>query len=122
MVGWILRVVVAAALLGSAGVHYFLWTEGYPGIVGPLFLLDAIAGLVLAIAVLAWRHWLPALGAAGFGALTLGAYVLAATVGFAGNHDQFNSQPEYWGVITEAVCIVGGLALMFVKDRRRTTV
>jgi hypothetical protein len=39
-----------------------------------------------------------------------------------GNHDQFNSQPEYWGVITEAVCIVGGLALMFVKDRRRATV
>ncbi|MFJ1764536.1 hypothetical protein ACIOD2_29730 [Amycolatopsis sp. NPDC088138] len=122
MVGWVLRIVVAAALLGSAGVHYLLWTEDYPGIVGPLFLLDAIGGLVLAIAVLAWRHWLPALGAVGFGVLTLGAYVLAATVGFAGNHDQFNSQPEYWGVITEAVCIVGGLALMFVKDRRRVAV
>ncbi|MDQ7803315.1 hypothetical protein Q5425_06210 [Amycolatopsis sp. A133] len=121
MVSWVLRIVVAAALLGSAGVHYFLWTQDYPGLTGTLFLLDAIAGLVLAIAVLAWRHWLPALGAAGFGALTLGAYVLAATVGFMGNHDQFNSQPEYWGVITEAVCIVGGLALLFVKDRRRVT-
>ena len=88
MVSWVLRIVVAAALLGSAGVHYFLWTQDYPGLVGPLFLLDAIAGLVLAIAVLAWRHWLPALGAAGFGALTLGAYVLAATVGFMGNHGE----------------------------------
>ena len=123
MTSWVLRILVAAALLGSAGVHYFLWTQGYPGLVGPLFLLDAIAGLVFAIAVLAWRHWLPALAAAGFGAATLGAYVLAATVGFMGQHDQFNSQPEYWGVITEAVCIAGGVALLvvFAKDRRRVS-
>ncbi len=122
MVGWILRVVVAAALLGSAGVHYFLWTQGYPGIVGPLFLLNAVAGLVIAIGVLAWRHWLPALLAAGFGVATLVPYTLAATVGFLGMHDQFNSQPEYWGVITEAVCILGGIALLFVRDRRKASV
>jgi len=122
MVGWILRVVVAAALLGSAGVHYFLWTQGYSGIVGPLFLLNAIAGLVIAIGVLAWRHWLPPLLAAGFGVATLVPYILAATVGFLGVHDQFNSQPEYWGVITEAVCIVGGLALLFVRDRKKASV
>ena len=28
MVGWVLRIVVAAGLLGSAGVHYFLFTQG----------------------------------------------------------------------------------------------
>jgi len=122
MVGWILRVLVAAGLLGSAGVHYFLWTQGYSGIIGPLFLLNAIAGLVIAIGVLVWRHWLPALLAAGFGVATLVPYILAATVGFLGMHDQFNSQPEYWGVITEAVCIVGGLALLFVGDRKKATV
>ncbi len=122
MMGWILRVVVAAALLGSAGVHYFLWTQGYSGIIGPLFLLNAIAGLVIAIGVLFWRHWLPALLAAGFGVATLVPYVLAATVGFLGQHDQFNSQPEYWGVITEAVCIVGGLALLLVRDRSKASV
>ncbi|EWM10683.1 hypothetical protein [Kutzneria sp. 744] len=106
MIGWVLRIVVAVALLGSAGVHYFLFTQGYPGIVTPLFLLNAIGGLVLAIAVLAWRHWLPALGALGFGVLTLGSYVLAATVGFLGQHDEFNSQPEYWSVITEVICLL----------------
>jgi hypothetical protein len=118
MIGWVLRVVVAAALLGSAGVHFFLFRQGYPGIVTPLFLLNAVGGLVLAIAVLAWRHWLPALGALGFGVLTLGSYVLAATVGFLGQHDQFNSQPEYWGVITESVCILGGIALLAMSNRR----
>jgi hypothetical protein len=117
MIGWVLRIVVAVALLGSAGVHYFLFTQGYPGIVTPLFLLNAIGGLVLAIAVLAWRHWLPALGALGFGVLTLGSYVLAATVGFLGQHDEFNSQPEYWSVITEVICIVGGIALLAMRNR-----
>jgi hypothetical protein len=119
MIGWVLRVAVAAALLGSAGVHYFLWTQGYPGITGPLFLVNAVAGVVLAIAVLAWRHWLPALGAIGFGAATLIAYGLAVTVGFFGVHDQFNSQPEYWGVITEAVCVLGGIGLLTARDRSR---
>ncbi|MEV6607166.1 hypothetical protein [Kutzneria sp. NPDC051319] len=117
MIGWVLRIVVAVALLGSAGVHYFLFTQGYPGIVTPLFLLNAIGGLVLAIAVLAWRHWLPALGALGFGVLTLGSYVLAATVGFLGQHDEFNSQPEYWSVITEVICILGGIALLAMRNR-----
>ena len=118
MIGWVLRIVVAVALLGSAGVHYYLFTQGYSGIVTPLFLLNAIGGLVIAIAVLAWRHWLPALGAVGFGVLTLGSYVLAATVGFLGQHDQFNSQPEYWSVITEAICILGGIALLAMRSRR----
>ena len=118
MIGWVLRIVVAVALLGSAGVHYYLFTQGYSGIVTPLFLLTAIGGLVLAIAVLAWRHWLPALGAVGFGVLTLGSYVLAATVGFLGQHDQFNSQPEYWSVITEAICILGGIALLAMRSRQ----
>jgi hypothetical protein len=120
MNGWLLRIVVAVALLGSGGVHLFLWT-GSSGLVGALFLLNAIGGLVLAVAVLAWRHWLPGLGAFGFGLLTLGAYVLSATVGFLGQHDQFNSQPEYWSVVAEVVCIVGGIALI-VRNRSRATV
>ena len=119
MIGWVLRVAVAAALLGSAGVHYFLWTQGYSGITGPLFLVNAVAGLVIAIAVLAWRHWLPALAAVGFGVATLAAYVMAVTVGFFGVHDQFNSQPEYWGVITEAVCVLGGIGLLVVREPKR---
>jgi len=120
MNGWLLRIVVAAALLGSAGVHLFLWS-GSTGLVGALFLLNGIGGVVLAIAVLAWRHWLPGLGALGFGVLTLGAYVLSATVGFLGQHDGFNSQPEYWGVVTEVICILGGIALI-ARHRSRTTV
>jgi hypothetical protein len=121
MVTWTIRILVAAALLGSAWVHYDLWQEGFKDIavIGPLFLVNVLAGVVLAIAVLAWRHWLPALGAAGFGVATLGAYVLSVTVGLFNVHEQFKTPAEFWGVVTEVICIVGGLALlMMVRPRR----
>ena len=122
MATWI-RVLGAAALLGSAAIHFYLyWGSGYANIsvVGPLFLVNGIAGVLIALALLAWRHWLPAFLTLGFGGVTLLAYLLSVTVGFYGVHDQFNSQYEYWGVITEAVCVVCGLALLVRAYRART--
>jgi len=110
-----LRVLGAAGLAGSAAIHFFLyWGSGYSAIpvVGPLFLVNGVAGVLIALALLTWRHWLPAFLTFGFGGATLLAYLLAVTVGFYGVHDQFTSQYEYWGVVTEAVCVVCGLALL----------
>ncbi|RBM16710.1 hypothetical protein DI005_24155 [Prauserella sp. PE36] len=120
MVGWILRVLVALGLLGSAWVHWVVWLDWARNtdVVGPLFLVNVIAGVVIAIAVLLWRHWLPALAAVGFGLATLGAYVLSLTVGFFGVQEQFATQEEVWGVVTEVACVVFGLALLVP---RRTT-
>jgi hypothetical protein len=64
-------------VLVSAAVHLDLWdVEGFRRIhiIGPLFLLNVIAGLLIGVVVVAWRHWLPALAAAGFGAATLTAF------------------------------------------------
>ncbi|MCU1680174.1 MAG: Conserved putative rane protein [Amycolatopsis sp.] len=123
MISWLVRVLVAAALLGSAWVHYDLWRNGFSDIavIGPLFLVNAVAGVVIAVGVLAWSHWIPAFLAAGFGASTLGAYVLSVTVGLFNVQEQFTTQAELWGVITEAVCIVLGIALivMAVRPGRR---
>jgi hypothetical protein len=124
MGAWVIRVLVALGLLGSAWVHYDLWgSGGFSDIatVGPLFLVNAVAGVVIAVAVLLWHHWLPALAAAGFGAATLGAYVLSVTVGFYGVQEKFTTQAEVWGVVTEAACIVFGIILlvMAVRSRRR---
>ncbi|WP_134666329.1 MULTISPECIES: hypothetical protein [unclassified Amycolatopsis] len=120
-----MRALGAAGLAGSAAIHFYLyWGSGYADIpvVGPLFLVNGIAGVVIAIALLAWRHWLPAFFTLGFGGVTLLAYLLSVTVGFYGVRDQFNSQYEYWGVITEAVCVVCGLVLLVreVRGRVRT--
>ncbi|WP_199433176.1 hypothetical protein [Qaidamihabitans albus] len=122
MVGWVLRLLVVLGLLGSAWVHLVVWLDWArdTAVVGPLFLVNVVAGVVIAIGVLAWRHWLPALAAVGFGAATLLAYVLSLTVGFFGVQEQFRTQAELWGVITEAACIVFGIALLFVREGRRT--
>jgi hypothetical protein len=120
MISWVLRALVAAGLLGSAGVHLAVWLDWAREIhiLGPLFLLNVISGAVLAVAVLAWRHWLPPLAAVGFGVATLVAYVVSLTVGLFGVREQFATREELWAVITEAACVVFGLALLLP---RRTT-
>ncbi len=43
---------------------------------GPAFLLNAVAGAGIAVLLFAWRHWVPAFLALGFGLSTLPAFVL----------------------------------------------
>ncbi|WP_236791271.1 hypothetical protein [Amycolatopsis sp. GM8] len=121
MVAWVLRILVVLGLLGSAWVHYDLYAnEGFSDIptIGPLFLVNVVAGVALAVAVLVWHHWLPVLGAIGFGAVTLVAYLLSLTPGgLFGVHEQFVMASEVWGVVTEAGCVVFGIALLFVRAR-----
>ncbi|SFJ68777.1 hypothetical protein SAMN05421835_107257 [Amycolatopsis sacchari] len=123
MVAWVLRVLVVLGLLGSAWVHYDLYAnEGFADIdtIGPLFLVNVIAGVAIALAVLLWHHWLPVLAAVGFGAVTLAAYLVSLTPGgLFGVHEQFVMQSEIWGVVTEAGCVVFGAALLFAQTRTR---
>ena len=67
-------------VLVSAVVHFHLWeSDGYSQIptIGPLFLMQAIAGAVLALATSIFRHWLLALGEAGFALATVGGFFLS---------------------------------------------
>ena len=82
-----LRVVGAAALLVSAAVHLIEWLGGVRNqSVGPLFLVNVVAGVVIAGLLVRWRHWLPAFLTLGFGAATFGAFLISATVGLLGVH------------------------------------
>lgn len=49
-----LRIVGAALLVGMAWIHYYLWGLSYSSVpvIGPLFLVNAIVGVLLAIAVI----------------------------------------------------------------------
>ncbi|GAB2966981.1 hypothetical protein LWP59_21425 [Amycolatopsis acidiphila] len=121
MVAWVLRVLVILGLLGSAWVHYDLYAnEGFSDIptIGPLFLVNVVAGVAIAVAVAVWHHWLPVLAAVGFGAVTLGAYLISLTPGgLMGVHEEFVMASEVWGVVTEAGCVVFGIALIFAQAR-----
>ena len=82
----VLVVTGAAFLVWSAVIHLMLWSDGYKDIsvIGPLFLVQAIAGIVIALAVVALR-WLAlvAVGAA-TGVATAVGLLLSAHVGLFG--------------------------------------
>jgi hypothetical protein len=108
------RIVTAVAALVSAYVHLKLWLDGMSDIdiIGPAFLFNAVAGLVIAVLLLAWRHWAPGFLAAGFGASTLGAFILSTTIGLFGVKEQWVGFEVWAAAVSEAVCIVGGLLVM----------
>src|SRR4051812_39322979 len=56
------RGLAAAGVLLAAVVHLDLWVQGFSSIatIGPLFMLDFVAGMIIGVGVLVWRHWLPA--------------------------------------------------------------
>lgn len=93
---WPLRVAGAGLLTASAAVHLDLYATGYRTIptIGPLFLLQVIAGFALALAVLAApltpmtrRPVIDATisaMAAGFAVSTLGGYLISVWVGLFG--------------------------------------
>jgi hypothetical protein len=118
---WVLRGLTAAGLLLSADVHLVLYLGGYEDIVvvGPLFLLNAVSGLALGLLVLMWRHWLPLLGAIGFGALTLAAFYVSTTVGFFGVRETVGGTQQVLAAAAEWVVVVAG-ALALVVERRRS--
>lgn len=109
-----IRMLAAAGVLVSAAVHLKLWFDGFRDLhmIGPAFMLNAVAGLVIAVLLLLWRHWIPLLLAVGFGASTLGAFVISATVGLYGVHEVWNGGWVLTAAVSEVVAILaGGFAL-----------
>ncbi len=114
------RGVAAAGVLLSADVHLVLYFDGFSDIkvIGPAFMLNAIGGFVIGLAVLIWHHWLPLLAAIGFGVATLAAFYISATVGLFGVHETFGGNQVILAEIAEWVAIVGG-GYAFLAERRK---
>lgn len=114
-----LRGLVAAAVLGSAVVHAMLWADGASeiAVIGPLFLLNAVGGLLIALALPIWAHWLPVLGAVGFGLLSLVALLWSAAFGLFGVSEPLNQLPQLISICTEAAAAVLGVWILRVEAR-----
>lgn len=106
-----MRTLTAAGVVVSAFVHLWLWIDGFRDIhvIGPAFMVNAVAGAVIAVLLLTWRSWIPLVLAVGFGASTLGAFVLSTTVGLFGTHEVWSGGWVMAAAISEAVAIVAGL-------------
>ena len=81
-------------LVWSSSIHFHLWqTIGYKHIatIGPLFLLQSIAGLLLGVLAIAARQVWAAAAGAGFAASTLAGFLLTVSL----PHGLFNFK-ESW--------------------------
>ena len=116
-----MRALAAAGVLVSGAVHlklYFDWAHENDKI-GPAFLLNAGAGLVIAVLLLSWRHWIPPVLAVGFGLSTLAAFVTAATVGLFGVTEAWTGWAVWTAAVAELVAASAGLAVLWQEYRPR---
>ena len=89
VVVWTLRIAGAALLAAMAWIHLDLWGQGYDAldVIGPAFLVNAVAGFALAVVLLvAPRPLVPWAAAAGalLAAGTLAGLLISTTVGLFG--------------------------------------
>jgi hypothetical protein len=120
---WALRLVGAGLLLAIAGIHVYLWQQGYRTIdvIGPAFLLQAVIGAGGALLVLvAPRRLLPvaALLGALFALGSLGALIVSTTVGLFGFVESTAAQ-LWWETVWVEVAATVVLAVLTVLAARR---
>jgi hypothetical protein len=105
----VMRIISAIILLAIGGIHLFLVFDGVGGTLGVLFVLNAVAGIVLAIGILALHSRLLKIATV-LGLLfiiaSLLSLVLALTVGLFGITEvwTFTLVPET--VVVDAVGVV----------------
>jgi hypothetical protein len=103
-----LRVGAVGLLIWIGYVHWLLWHEGYKyiHISGPFFLVDAIAAVVLAVALLAWPR--PAIGiaSAGFVVTTIAALWISLWIGLFGFHESLSASHVVQALWLESIAVV----------------
>jgi hypothetical protein len=120
----VMRILSAIVLLVIGGIHLFLVFDGVGGLLGVLFVLNAVAGLVLAIGMLALRGRLLTIAtilSLLFIIATLLALVLALTVGLFGITETWTFTLVPQTVVVDAIGIVV-LAITSVIALRRPRV
>lgn len=106
---WVLRILSALSLLAAGGIHLFLVFNGVGGILGVMFVLNAAAALILAIAMIALRGRLFQVASVlslVFLIATLMALVIALTVGLFGITVAWDFMLVRETVIVESIGVV----------------
>jgi hypothetical protein len=112
-----LAVVGAGLTVWSGVIHLQLWSQGYRDIsvIGPLFLIQGIASIVLALALVVFRRvFLLAAGAALMAGTGVGL-LLSATVGLFGYQESLaitDAQTSLMVEFTGAALLAGAAAVL----------
>lgn len=107
-----IRIVAAVAVLISAIIHLEQWILVFRDTpyVGPAMLTNFIVGLIIVALLLWWRtSRVPWALTVLFGAATLGAFLISATVGLFGVHEHWTIWEVWVAAIVEVVAIITGL-------------
>jgi len=118
----------ALCLAATATIHLHLHSHGYGTIptIGPLFLLQAIAGYGLAVVVALWHRWFVAGAGALFLLATAGGLVYSVEFGLFGFTDSFSAPYAGMSLVLEVAGAVvlaaatAALAGLERRSRRRT--
>ncbi len=126
-------IIVAGAglLMASAIIHLHLWAGGYRNIstIGPLFFVQGVFGIMLALAIAIIRRISVAMLGALYAAGTIAALYAAVHIGLFGYRTTMNADWATTSVIIELIAVVllaagGGLAVWaeraHVRRWRRT--
>jgi hypothetical protein len=105
------RVLSALALLAMGGIHlYLVLFSGFGGTLGLLFVLNAIGGLVLAVAVLVTRRGLfllaCVLGLLFLAGTLLGLVVALTPAGLIGIHESLDGELVVPTLVVESIGVV----------------
>lgn len=114
------RILVAAAVLVSAIIHFEQWFLVFSdnAVIGPAMLVNFGGGIIIVIALLTWRYWLPLAVAVLFGAATLASFLVSATVGLFGVHEHWTIWEAYVAALAEIVAIIAGAIGWSMKSVR----
>jgi hypothetical protein len=116
----LLRLAGVGLLAWVGWVHYVLWWNGgyrFIATIGPLFLVDVIAGVVFAIVLLIWPRPVVGLVSAGFVGGTIFALVISLAVGLFGFDESISANYVVLALVVESVTVVVLLAWTLLAAR-----
>ena len=121
----VLAAIGAGFLVWSGVIHLMLWSDGYKDIsvIGPLFLVQGIASIVIAVAIVAFR-WLALLAAGAVaGVATAVGLLLSVDVGLFGFTESLSvpyAELSLAVEFTAAFVLLVGTCVLALAERTRT--
>jgi len=117
-----LRRTAAIGTAVSAVVHGYLFVDGWSivPVVGPMFAVNAVAGAVIAVALIASAHVVWRCLAVGFNALSLLALLISHTqLGFFGLREAFWDSWQVMALVGESVGLLAAAVAVVMWWRAR---
>ena len=111
-------------MASSGAIHLQLWAMGYRTIptIGPLFFLQGVAGLLLAVVLLLWRRLLVVVAGAGFMVATIGGLLVSVNFGLFGFMDTFAAPYAGLSLVLESAgaVVLAVVGIVLIRGHSRS--